>query len=153
MNNSYQTDEEEEEEDDLEHEHYSKLCQRTTHVEKHEHRRKGHFTSGRLFQLHADELQGTVTDKERKDISKKEFLEKQKYLLTVMQQQQIHRKKGSHRDVGVLDNRPSTRTGISGYMVHRLEKGLPVEPLNTLTGCYHGNGGDNSVQLELSKYE
>ena len=67
-----------------------------------------------------------------RQLEKKDFNSKQAYIKTVMRQQKVCKEHGAHYNIDALDNRPATRTGLSGYIAHRLESGLPVEPLKAL---------------------
>ena len=150
-------DEEEEEEEDDHNNTHARMSNGTTHIQWHEHHRKRH-DGGSVFQLcgkSASHHDHDHNDKHaRKHAGKLHFADKQAYIATVMRQQKVSRKDGAHISVGTLDNRPSTRTGLSGYMVDRLERNLPVEPLKALsafTTAAKGiaNDGGDAVSLEL----
>ena len=87
-----------------------------------------------------------------------QWLEKSKYLSTVARQQFTSREHGAHISISARDGRPVTRSGLSGYMIHRLQKGVPVESLSALSRAMeslnptsHKDGnGEGRLRLELS---
>ena len=110
----------------------------STQVEQHEIHRKGPEQEQSGSGNHLFRMKPTTTLHEnepyhvRRQMGKNDFMAKQNYISAITRQQQIKKEHGAHKDIHSLDNRPSTRTGMSGYIAHRLESGLPVEPLKSL---------------------